>query len=47
MQFTSGWCEVCLTKLLSTSILLGGPGKTVQTDESLFNETTSISESLE
>ena len=29
--------EVCSTKLLSTPIVLGGPGKVVQIDESLFN----------
>ena len=28
--------EVCSTKLISTPILLGGPGKEVQIDESLF-----------
>ena len=28
--------EVCSTKLLSTPIILGGPGKVVQIDESLF-----------
>ena len=28
--------EVCSTKLLSSSIVLGGPGVVVQTDESLF-----------
>ena len=28
--------EVCTTKLLQTSIVLGGPGVVVQIDESLF-----------
>ena len=28
--------EVCSTTLLNTTILLGGPGKIVQIDESLF-----------
>ena len=28
--------EVCTTKLLQTPIRLGGPGKVVQIDESLF-----------
>ena len=28
--------EVCSTTLLKTTILLGGPGKIVQVDESLF-----------
>ena len=28
--------EVCSTKLITTDINLGGPGKTVQIDESLF-----------
>ena len=29
--------EVCFTKLCSTPILLGGPGKEVQINESLFS----------
>ena len=36
--------EVCSTKLLSTSILLGGPGKMVQIDESLFNHKPKVRE---
>ena len=28
--------EICTTKLLSTSLQLGGPGKVVQIDENLF-----------
>ena len=30
--------EVCSTKLLQTSITLGGPGSVVQVDESLFRK---------
>ena len=37
--------EVCSTKLCSTRILLGGPGKIVQIDESLFNHKPKVRES--
>ena len=29
-------CEVCSTKLIQSPVILGGPGKVVQIDESLF-----------
>lgn len=35
--------EVCSTKLLANPIALGGPGKTVQIDESLFRHKPKVS----
>ena len=35
--------EICSTKLLATPIVLGGPGKTVQIDESLFRHKPKVS----
>ena len=35
--------ETCSTKLLSSPIVLGGPGKTVQIDESLFRHKPKVS----
>ena len=34
--------EVCTTKLLQTTIILGGPGLVVQIDESLFRHKPKI-----
>ena len=34
--------EVCSTKLLATPIKLGGPGKVVQIDESLFRHKSKV-----
>ena len=34
--------DVCTTKLLSTSIILGGPGIVVQVDESLFTHSPKV-----
>ena len=35
--------KVCSTKLVGTPIMLGGPGKTVQIDESLFHHKPKVS----
>ena len=36
--------EVCTTKLLSSPIILGGPGVVVQIDESLFRHKSKVNE---
>jgi len=39
--------EVCTTKLLSSPIILGGPGVVVQIDESLFRHKPKVNEMID